>query len=237
VQNHFILEIAVETVDAALAAQRGGANRIELCSQLAQDGLTPASDLMHVVRQRVPLPIFAMIRPRAGDFVYSGEEFQLMQRDIETARGLGMNGIVLGILRDDRSVDVARTRQLVQLAHPLPVTFHRAFDLSADLRKALEDVIETGATRILTSGGAPTAPKGLPALAELVAAAGDRIIIVPGSGINPSNILRVAQRSRAREFHSGLSSILRDGDRHGSRFEATVRKLVEALAKCVEPSY
>jgi copper homeostasis protein len=231
VQNHFILEIAVETVDAALAAQRGGANRIELCSQLAQDGLTPASDLMHVVRQRVPLPIFAMIRPRAGDFVYSGEEFQLMQRDIETARGLGMNGIVLGILREDRSVDVARTRQLVQLARPLPVTFHRAFDESTDLRKSLEDVIETGATRILTSGGAPTAPQGLPALAELVAAAGDRIIIVPGSGINPSNILLVAQESRAREFHSGLSSVLSRAERQWDRFEAEVRNLVDLLGQ------
>jgi copper homeostasis protein len=227
VQSHFVLEITVETVDAALAAQRGGADRIELCSQLAQGGLTPGTDLMHVVRQRVQLPIFAMIRPRAGDFVYSGAEFQLMQRDIEIARGLGMNGIVLGILREDRSVDVARTRQLVQLARPLPVTFHRAFDVSADLRKSLEDVIEIGATRILTSGGAPAAPKGLPALAELVAVAGDRIIIVPGSGINASNILRVAQESRAREFHSGLSSVVSRAERQWDRFEAEVRNLAD----------
>jgi copper homeostasis protein len=231
VQNHFVLEITVETIDAALAAQRGGADRIELCSQLTLGGLTPATDLMHVVRQRVQLPIFAMIRPRAGDFVYSGAEFQLMQRDIETARGLGMNGIVLGILREDRSVDVARTRQLVQLAGPLPVTFHRAFDVSADLPKSLEDVIETGATRILTSGGAPTAPKGLPALAELVAAAGDRIIIVPGSGINPSNILRVAQESGAREFHSGLSSVVSRAERQWDRFEAEVRSLADLLGQ------
>jgi copper homeostasis protein len=231
VQNHFVLEITVETVDGALAAQRGGADRIELCSQLAQGGLTPGTDLMRVVRRRVPLPLFAMIRPRASDFVYSGAEFQVMQRDIETARGLGMNGIVLGILREDRSVDVARTRQLVQLARPLPVTFHRAFDVSADLPKSLEDVIETGATRILTSGGAPTAPKGLPALAELVAAAGDRIIIVPGSGINPSNILLVAQESRAREFHSGLSSVLSRAERQWDRFEAEVRNLVDLLGQ------
>jgi copper homeostasis protein len=231
VQNHFVLEITVETVDAALAAQRGGADRIELCSQLAQGGLTPATDLMHVVRQRVPLPIFAMIRPRAGDFVYSGAEFQLMQRDIETAGGLGMNGIVVGILREDRSVDIARKRQLVQIARPLPVTFHRAFDESADLRKSLEDVMETGATRILTSGGAPTALKGLPALAELVAAAGDRIIIVPGSGINASNILRVAQESRAREFHSGLSSVVSRAERQWDRFEAEVRNLADLLGQ------
>jgi copper homeostasis protein len=236
-QNHFVLEITVETLEAALAAQRGGARRIELCSQLAQDGLTPSSELMGVVRRQVQLPIFAMIRPRGGDFVYSGAEFEAMQGDTAAAKQLGMNGMVLGILQADRSVDVARTRQLVQLAHPLPVTFHRAFDVSADLRKSLEDVIRTGATRILTSGGAPTAPEGLAALAELVALAGDRIILVPGSGINPSNILRVAQQSRAREFHSGLSSVLQNADRQGNRFEAAVRKLAEALASCAEPGH
>jgi copper homeostasis protein len=137
---------------------------------------------------------------------------------------------VLGLLKDDGCVDIQRTRKLVELARPLPVTFHRAFDVSADLRQSLEDVIKTGATRILTSGGAPTAPEGLAALGELVDAAGDRIIIVPGSGINPSNILRVAQESRAREFHSGLSSVMQGGDRDEDRFEAAVRKLTDLLA-------
>jgi copper homeostasis protein len=225
-----ILEITVETVDAALSAQRGGAHRIELCRQLAVGGLTPSGDLMQAVRAQISLPIFAMIRPRGGDFVYSDSEFAAMKGDIETAKQLAMNGVVLGILREDARVDIERTRRLIELARPLPVTFHRAFDATADLRKALEDVIQTGATRILTSGGAPTAAEGLAALAELVAAARDRILIVPGGGIHPANILRVAQHTRAREFHSGLSSVLGDDERHEDSFEAQVRELAAQLA-------
>ncbi len=225
-----ILEIAVETVDAALAAQRGGAQRIELCNRLSAGGLTPSAELMRATHQRISLPIFAIIRPRAGDFVYSNSEFAAMRRDVESAQQLGMNGMVLGLLKQDGRVDIPRTKQLIELARPLPVTFHRAFDASADLREALEDVIQTGATRILTSGGAPTAPEGLAALTELVAAARDRIIIVPGGGFNPANILQVARHSGAREFHSGLSSVPRDDDHHGGKFEAQVRELAAQLA-------
>ena len=224
-----ILEISVETLDAALAAARGGAHRIELCSDLAQGGLTPGTELMRAVRERVELPVFAMIRPRGGDFVYSDAEFAAMKAEIAIAGLVGMDGIVLGILKEDRRVDTERTRRLVEFARPLPVTFHRAFDASGELRQSLEDVIHTGVNRILTSGGAPTAPEGLASLAELVAAAGDRTIVVPGSGINASNILRVAQESRAREFHSGLSSVMQTADRHGGGFEMAVRKLVELL--------
>jgi copper homeostasis protein len=229
VRNSHILEISVETLDAALAAQRGGAHRIELCSHLERGGLTPGTALMRAVREQVTLPIFAMIRACGGDFVYSGAEFATMQRDIETARQLGMDGVVLGILKEDGHVDIERTRELVERARPLPVTFHRAFDVSAKLRKSLEDVIQTGAARILTSGGATTAPKGLAALAELVEIACGRILIVPGSGINASNVLRVAQRTGAREFHSGLSSAVSGarGSRNG--FEAEVRRLAEVL--------
>jgi copper homeostasis protein len=227
-----ILEITVEAVDAAVSAQRGGAHRIELCSQLEVGGLTPSGGLMQAVRRQISLPMFAMIRPRAGDFVYFDAEFATMQLGIETAKRLGMNGVVLGILKEDARVDVERTRQLVELARPLPVTFHRAFDATADLHEALEDVIQTGATRILTSGGAPTAAEGLAALTELVAAAGNRILIVPGGGLKPANILRVAQGSRAREFHSGLSSALGDDERHGELFKAEVRKLATQLALC-----
>ncbi len=236
-RNSCILEISVETLDAALAAQRGGAHRIELCSNLAQGGLTPGTALMRAVREHVALPIFAMIRPRGGDFVHSAAEFATMLGDIETARRLGMDGVVLGILKEDGHVDIRRTRELVERARPLPVTFHRAFDVSADLRKSLEDVIQTGAARLLTSGGAAAAPEGLAALAGLVDAAGDRILIVPGSGINASNALRVAQHTRAREFHSGLSSALQSADRCGERFEAAVRELAEVLATCVKPSH
>jgi copper homeostasis protein len=229
VRNPYLLESSVETLDAALAAQRGGAHRIELCSDLAQGGLTPATALMRDVRERVTLPIFAMVRPRGGDFVYSGAEFATMERNIETAKQVGMDGVVLGILKRNGHIDIERTKQLVGLAQPLPVTFHRAFDASADLRKSLEDVIQTGAARILTSGGAKTAPEGLATLAELVDAACDRIIVVPGSGIVASNVLGIAERTHACEFHAGLSTVVRTADGQRNGFEAEVRKLVELL--------
>ena len=158
---------------------------------------------MLAVRKQVTLPIFAMVRPRGGDFVYSAAEFAAMEHEVETAKQLGIDGVVLGILKGDGHVDVERTKRLVGLARPLPVTFHRAFDVSADLRRSLEGVIQTGAARILTSGGAATAPEGLNVLEELVDAAGGRVIIIPGSGITTSNVLRIAERTHASEFHAG----------------------------------
>src|SRR5882762_6710809 len=148
-----LLEISVENVEAALAAERGGANRIELCEDLSVGGVTPGADLVSAVRAEVRLAIFVMIRPRAGDFLYSGAEFAEMQRSITGAKESGMDGVVLGVLTKDLRVDVERTRELAELAKPLPVTFHRAFDEAADLRQALEEVIQTGAHRILTAGG------------------------------------------------------------------------------------
>jgi copper homeostasis protein len=141
-----------------------------------------------------------------------------------------MNGAVFGLLREDRKVDVDRTRELVELARPLPVTFHRAFDDSANLGEALEDVIRTGAARILTSGGAKSAPEGAPTLAELVKAAGDRVIIIPGAGISATNISKVARQTGAHEFHSGLSIALPYSSCDYRKFEAEVRKLAEQLA-------
>ncbi len=226
----YLLEISVETAEAAVAAERGGAQRIELCADLRLGGLTPGEELMGQAREQARLPIFAMIRPRAGDFIYSQEEMAQIRRAIATAERLGMDGVVLGLLTEDSQVDVQRTRELVKLAQPLPVTFHRAFDDVADLDAALEDVIETGAARILTSGGAPTAPQGLGALAKLVAAAGNRITIVPGSGVNASNILEVAQHTQAREFHSGLGTRIPYGSRNDTLVEDEVRKMAHVLA-------
>ena len=230
VASSYLLEISVETADAAVAAERGGAHRIELCGELRLGGLTPGEELMRQAREQVRLPIFAMIRPRAGDFIYSPEEIAHMRRAIAAAKRLGMEGVVLGVLTGDRRVDVERTRELVKLAQPIPVTFHRAFDDVASLDAALEDVIETGAARILTSGGAPTAPQGLGSLAKLVAAAGNRIAIVPGSGVNASNILEVAQHTQAREFHSGLSTRISYGSRNDALIEDEVRKMAHVLA-------
>src|SRR5437899_5571643 len=172
-----LLEICVETLDAAMAAERGGADRIELCENLQVGGVTPSTDLMRAVRSQVHIPVFAMIRPRAEDFFYSEMEFKQMARDLAIAKGLGMDGVVLGLLGTDHRVDVRRTRTLADLARPLPVTFHRAFDETPNLREALEDVIATGAARILTSGGGPSAEQGVGALAELVDAGRKRIRI------------------------------------------------------------
>ena len=225
-----LLEISVESAEAAVAAVRGGAQRVELCAELRVGGLTPSGELMRRVRDLVRVPIFAMIRPRPGDFVYPENEFALMRSDIALAKRAGMDGVVLGILTRERRVDVTGTRELVALANPLPVTFHRAFDDVADPDAALEDVIATGAARILTSGGAHAVPAGIAPLARLVAAAKERIIILPGGGINASNVMDVARQTGARELHSGLGSVLAYGQGDYELFENEVRKLAKQLA-------
>jgi copper homeostasis protein len=226
-----LLEISVATLGAALAAERGAADRIELCKDLSLGGLTPDADLFSAVRAQVRLPIFVMIRPCAGDFVYSTAELAKMKRSIASAKESGMDGVVLGVLTKDHRVDVERTRQLVELAKPLPVTFHRAFDEAADLRQALEGVIQSGAHRILTSGGAKSAPQGAAVLAELVAAAEDRVAIVPGAGINAVNVLQLARQTGAREFHSGLSTMLPYSCDDYKKLEDEVRKLADAISR------
>jgi copper homeostasis protein len=229
VSSPILLELSVETAEAAVAAERGGAQRIELCAQLRLGGLTPSEEVMRLARKSVTVPIFAMIRPRAGDFTYSLEELAQMRRDIAVAQRIGIEGIVLGIVTRERCVDAERTRELVMAARPLPVTFHRAFDDVADLDSALDDVIETGAARILTSGGAANAPAGIENLARLVDAAGERVTIIPGGGIKASNVLQIARKSGARELHSGLGSVLGYGQEDYALFESEVRKVAEQL--------
>ena len=225
------LEISVEKLEAAQAAERGGADRIELCGDLSAGGITPNPDLMRIVRAQLHIPIFVMIRPRAGDFSYSDAELAEMKRSMVGAKESRMDSVVLGVLSRDHRVDVERTRELVELARPLPVTYHRAFDEARDLHQALEDVIQSGAKRILTSGGAKSALEGAAVLAKLIEAAGERIIIVPGAGISGTNIVEVARRTRAREFHSGLSAALPYGSNEYKKFEEEVRKLAEQIAR------
>jgi copper homeostasis protein len=227
VKKNILLEISVESVEAAAAAARGGADRIELCSNLSVGGLTPKVTLLRALRQQIQIPIFVMIRPRAGDFVYSSTEFARMKESIAAARDAGASGLVFGILKPNRTVDIDRTRELVELAKPLPVTFHRAFDACPDLSQALEDVVCSGAARILTSGGAATAPEGVTKIGGLVAAAGERFTIVPGAGINAGNILQLAAATLAQEFHSGLSTVfpIKQAD------HVQVEKEVRAMAK------
>jgi copper homeostasis protein len=226
----YLLEISVDGAEKAIAAERAGANRIELCAELSVGGLTPSRELLRSVREKVHIPVYSMIRPREGDFVYSAAEFTEMERSIGVATECGMDGVVLGILRKGFKMDVGRTRRLVDLARPLPVTFHRAFDECGDLQEALEQVIQTGAARILSSAGAKTALQGSAKLAELIAAARDRILILPGAGITHSNIAKVRERTGAIEFHSGLGTVLPYSSRGYHAFEVEVRRLTEQLS-------
>ncbi len=224
--DKFLLEIAVESVAAAQAAERAGADRIELCADLSSGGVTPTVDTMRQVRRALKIPIFAMIRPRPGNFAYSAEEFAAMRKSIALAREAGMNGVVLGILLADSRIDVVRSKELVEAALPMETTLHRAFDEVKDLLAALEDVIRTGATRLLTSGGAPAAADGIQSLRELVIRAGKRITILPGGGISPKNFAEVRRGTGAREFHSGLGTVLPYGNTDSWTFEEQVRRLV-----------
>jgi copper homeostasis protein len=226
-----LLEISVEALESALAAERGGADRIELCADLSLGGVTPGTDLMRTTRAQVRIPIFSMVRPRAGDFVYSTAEFAEMKRSVVGAKEAGMDGVVLGVLTKQHRVDVERTRELTELARPSPVTYHRGFDEITDLHQALEDIIQSGAKRILTSGGAKSALEGAATLAKLIEAAGERIAIVPGAGISSINIAEVARRTRAREFHSGLSAALPYGSNEYEKFEEEVRKLAAHILR------
>lgn len=223
------LEITVESLDTSLAAERGGADRIELCTELVRGGLTPTVAAMRKLHEELEIPIFPIIRPRAGDYVYTDKDFTAMKRDISVARDLGMDGVVFGILHPDRTIDVERTTELVQWARPLEVTFHRAFDDTPDLIAALEDAIATGATRILTAGGAKTAPQGIAMLDKLVTAAGNRIVIMPGGGLDASNIAAIAAQSHAKEFHSGLGSVLPYGSTNLQRFESEIHSMKRHL--------
>jgi copper homeostasis protein len=230
VKKQILLEIPVESVEAAAAAERGGADRIEFCSELAVGGLTPDVALLRAVRQKIRIPIFVMIRPRAGDFVYSPTELAQMKKSIAEAKDAGADGLVFGILKPNHTVDIHRTHELVELAQPSPVTFHRAFDACPDLSQALEDVVRSSASRILTSGGARSALEGAANMAMVVASAGERITIVPGAGIHAGNILQVAAATQAREFHSGLSTVLPYPQKDYVHFEKEVRGMVELLS-------
>lgn len=206
--GEILVEICVDSVASAVAAECGGARRLELCGDLLEGGITPSAGMIAAVRAKVSIPVQVMIRPRGGDFCYDADEFDIMRRDIETVKKLGADGVVFGILGAEGNVDIPRSRELVELARPLDVTFHRAFDMSAALLRSLEDVCEAGANRILTSGGQATALQGIAKIAELVKAARGRIAIMPGSGIKPENARRIVEESGIREIHAGLGSVV-----------------------------
>lgn len=204
---NFRLEICVDSVESAVNAQTGGADRIELCGNLAEGGTTPSYGTILSARNNLTIDLNVIIRPRGGDFLYSDSEFDIMRRDIEACGEFDVNGIVIGILQSDGEIDSERTSKLVELAHPMNVTFHRAFDMCADPFRGLQDIISSGASRLLTSGQRNKATEGAELIGRLVKKAGSRLIIMPGSGLNESNIAEVARTTGASEFHLSVRSI------------------------------
>ncbi|WP_374950865.1 copper homeostasis protein CutC [Mucilaginibacter sp.] len=198
------LEVCANSVTSAIAAQDGGASRVELCENLAEGGTTPSYGQILLARKYLHIKLFVLIRPRRGDFLYTDLEFELMQADIRNCIEAGCDGVVIGMLNSDGSIDKTRCTELVRMAKQfgLQVTFHRAFDMCADLYKALEDIIEMGCDRILTSGGKSTAMEGANVLMHLVEKAAGRIAIMPGSGITENNVADLVHFTGVTEVHS-----------------------------------
>jgi copper homeostasis protein len=209
-----LIEVAVDSLASALAAVNGGADRLELAANLTDGGTTPSAGLIEMVRSLVEVDIFVLIRPRRGDFLYAHEEINLMKRDIQFAKSLGANGIVAGALTADGQVDQGQTAELVAAAYPLPFTFHRAFDMVADPALALEHLVGLGCARVLSSGQASSAHTGRARLAQLVAQASDRLIVMPGAGIGPHNIAEIWAATQAHEFHLSAKAEVDSGMRY-----------------------
>jgi len=197
------LEIAVFSVEAAVTALKAGAHRIEFCENPQEGGTTPSYGSLKTLRSYTTQPVFPIIRPRGGDFFYSRSEFEVMKADLLIIKELGYLGAVIGLLNADGSIDTKRTKELVDIAGPsMQISFHRAFDRCNDPLIALEEIIETGCKRILTSGQVPNAADAIPLLKKLVEQAGDRMIIMPGSGVRSNNIKEITQATAAKEMHS-----------------------------------
>ncbi|HET8554522.1 MAG TPA: copper homeostasis protein CutC [Rhodanobacteraceae bacterium] len=235
-----ILEVAANSVASACAAQAGGAARVELCAALEVGGLTPSHAMIAMAREKLDIAVYVLIRPRAGDFVYSELEIETMRRDIDMCAALGCDGVVVGALHADGVVDPAACRILVAAAGNMGVTFHRAFDLVPDQHAALEDIVALGCERILTSGGQSDAVAGAARIRELVEQAGERLVVMPGAGVNSGNVAALARATGAREFHASAKRMLPSRFRIDTSFvdmragesrtdEAEVRALVAAL--------
>jgi len=200
----YTIEIATTDFTTTEAAVKGGADRIELCSAISEGGLTPSFGLLKQCREKFSLPVFPIVRPRSGDFLYSDDEFEIIRRDVLLCKQLNCDGVVIGFLKKDGSIDRKRTEQMVTLAYPMEVTFHRAFDRCKEPFEALEEIIEAGCQRILTSGQQLKAEDGIELISQLIERAKERIIIMPGGGIKPDNIKSIAEKTGAVEFHGAL---------------------------------
>ena len=197
-----LLEVAVFNISSALQAQSAGADRLELCENPLEGGTTPSYGTLKTVREKVTIPVFPIIRPRGGDFLYDDAEFEVLKKDVQLCKELGFPGLVTGLLKKDGNVDIERTKELVDIAAPLEVTFHRAFDRTKDPFQALEDVIATGCKRILTSGQVPNVANATSLIKQLIEKAGDRIIILQGSGVRSSNMQQLINETGGVEYHS-----------------------------------
>jgi copper homeostasis protein len=198
----FKLEVIGFTIESCLIAQAAGAHRIELCDNPSEGGTTPSYGFIKAAREKLTIELYPIIRPRGGDFLYSETEFEIMKADVQLCKDLDCNGVVIGILLPNGTVDKERCKQLVDIAYPMGVSFHRAFDRTADPFKALEDIISIGCERILTSGQKPSVNEGMQLLVDLVQQANKRIIIMPGSGVRAENIVALANQTNALEFHT-----------------------------------
>ncbi|GAB7128440.1 copper homeostasis protein CutC [Silvimonas sp. JCM 19000] len=209
-----LLEICAGSVTSCLAAQDGGAGRVEFCDNLLEGGTTPSYGAIASARDKLWILLNVIIRPRGGDFLYSDVEFEVMQRDILACKKIGVDGVVIGLLTADGEIDVARTQRLVELAAPMQVTFHRAFDVARDPLKALEDIIATGCNRLLTSGQEANALEGADLIAQLRAAAGERLVVMPGAGVRVNNIAELVTRTGCTEYHTSGRAPFASGMRY-----------------------
>lgn len=199
--SKIITEICVDSLESSIAAEKGGAGRLELCQNLIAGGTSPSLGLVELVREYIDIDVNVMVRPRSGDFCYSNFEMKVIKRDIKILKSTGINGIVIGILTPNGEVDMDKMRDVMRLSHPLPVTFHRAFDMVKDPFKALDDLIKLGVERILTSGQKNTAVEAIEIIGQLVKRAKDKIIIMPGSGINKGNVIEIIKNTGVKEIH------------------------------------
>jgi len=199
--NKIVIEVCATSLDSAIAAEQGGAKRIELCDNIIEGGTTPSSGTILLARKYLKIDLFILIRPRGADFLYNDIEFELMKADIIMAKKLKADGVVIGILDKNGFVDMKRTEELINLARPMGVTFHRAFDMSADPFKVLDQLIELKIDRLLTSGQKNKAIQGAPLINKLITKANNKIEIMPGSGINVDNFIELAKKTGAKNFH------------------------------------
>lgn len=199
------MEVCCYNLESAVNAETAGADRIELCANRYQGGTTPSYGMLEVVRKYIRIPVFAMIRPRGGDFLYGKDELEVMLHDIQMAKELGMEGVVMGVLRKDGQVDIEVMRRLIEITKPLEITFHRAFDLTPDPMKSLEDLISLGVDRVLTSGQQSSAYEGLEVIKSLVETSQGAISVMPGAGISEDSVLQILQHTGAKEFHTSAS--------------------------------